>query len=259
MTDEKSPSIAAGLINSRFPWKLPRLDFEFAKYSFKTTVKQWKSHLDRARQGDAETQWEVAEKYFDGCKDRAGRIVVKRSMRKGIEWLRRAAENGSAPAQSHLGVLLGDGNGMTENPREALVWLKRAFRGGGDSYVAVNIAVTYRQIGNLRHAVRWFRKSVALGDDGALIQLGIHYFWGRGVRTNAAAAVRYFRKATTGKDLCEFERDDAFFFLGIAYLEGRGVKLSIPTARRMLKRANVDNDHPAARSLLATLGASQNS
>ena len=258
MTVGKSPSVAASVFDSRFPWKLPRLDFEFAKYPYKMTVKEWKSYRDRARQGDAEAQWEVAGRYFDGCKDRSGRIVVKRSMRKGIEWLRRAAENGSAPAQCHLGVLLGDGNGMTENPREALVWLKRAFR-GGDSYVAVNIAITYREIGNLRHAVRWFRKSVALGDDGALIQLGIHCFWGRGVRANAAAAVRYFRKATTGKNLWEFERDDAFFFLGIAYLEGRGVKLSIPTARRMLKRANVDNDHPAARSLLATLGASRNS
>src|ERR1035441_4863891 len=147
---------------------------------------------------------------------------------------------------------------MTRNPREALVWLKRAFR-GGDSCAPVNIAVTYRETGNLRHAVRWFRKSVALGDDGALIQLGIHCFWGRGVRTNAAAAVRYFRKAAIGKNISEAERDDAFFFLGKAYLEGRGVKLSIPTARRMLKRANVDNDHPAARSLLATLGASRNS
>jgi TPR repeat protein len=88
---------------------------------------------------------------------------------------------------------------------------------------------------------------------GALVQLGIHYYWGKGVRKNPIAAIRCFRKATKGKDMCEFERDDAFFYLGIAYLEGKGVTVSIPRARKLLQRANVDNDHPAARRALQGL------
>jgi TPR repeat protein len=151
-----------------------------------------------------------------------------------------------------LGVLLGDMERTDRNPREALVWLKRAFH-AGDSCAASNIAITYRQGGNFRKAVHWFRTSVASGDDDALIELGIHYYWGKGVRKNSAAAVRCFRKATRGKNICEAGRDDAFFYLGIAYLEGKGVRASIPTARKLLKRANVDNDHPAALSVLREL------
>ncbi|MBZ5679652.1 MAG: hypothetical protein LAO24_06070 [Acidobacteriia bacterium] len=95
--------------------------------------------------------------------------------------------------------------------------------------------------------------SVALGDDDALIQLGIHYYWGKGVRKNPIAAVRCFRKATKGKNICEAGRDEAFFYLGIAYLEGKGVRASIPTARKLLQRANVDDDHPAAHGVLQEL------
>jgi TPR repeat protein len=62
-----------------------------------------------------------------------------------------------------------------------------------------------------------------------------------------------FRKATKGKNICESGRDDAFFYLGIAYLEGKGVRASIPAARKLFQRANVDNDHPAARSILLEL------
>jgi len=44
-----------------------------------------------------------------------------------------------------------------------------------------------------------------------------------------------------------------FFYLGIAYLEGKGVRASIPTARKLFQRANIDNDHPAAHSVLQEL------
>jgi hypothetical protein len=151
-----------------------------------------------------------------------------------------------------LGVLLGDREHADKNLREALVWLERAFR-AGDSCAANNIAITHRQNGDFKKAVQWFRKSIASGDDDAFIQLGIHHYWGKGVRKDPIAAVRCFRKAAKGKNICEAGMDDAFFYLGIAHLEGKGVKASIPTARKLLQRANIDNDHPAAHSVLQEL------
>jgi len=216
------------VIDPRFPWKLPRIDREFPPYPFRMSIAKWRTLVARAKHGDAQAEWEVAECYQDGCKDKAGKILVRRSARKAIEYLRRAAEHGCAPAQCTLGVLLGDMERAGRNPREALVWLKRAFH-AGVSCAASNIAITHRQAGNFRKAVHWFRTSVASGDDDALIQLGIHYYWGKGVRKNSTAAVRYFRKATRGKNICEAGRDDAFFYLGIAYLEGKGVRASILT------------------------------
>jgi TPR repeat protein len=240
------------VIDRKSPWKLPRVDGGFPPYPYRMSLSQWQALLDKAKQGNAEAEWEVAGRYDDGCKDKKGRILVRRSAQKTAGWLRRAAEHGCAPAQCHWGVLLSDKESLGNNPREALLWLEKAFI-AGVSIAATNIAVTHRQRGNFRKAVQWFRKSVATGDDDALIQLGIHYYWGKGVRKNPTAAVRCFRKATKGKNICEAGRDDAFFYLGIAYLEGKGVTQSIPTARKLLQRANIDSDHPAAHRALQKL------
>ncbi len=240
------------VVDSRFPWTLPRANGEFPPYPFRMSVTEWKALLAKAKQRNPEAEWGVAERFEDGCKDKKGKILVRRSARKAAEWLRRAAQHGCASAQNNLGVRLGDREYADSNPREALVWLERAFR-AGESFAASNIAITHRQNGNLRKAVQWFRKSVASGDDDALIELGIHYYWGKGVRKNPTAAVRCFRKATKGKNICEAGRDDAFFYLGIAYLEGKGVKASIHTARKLFQRANLDNDHPAAYRALKEL------
>ena len=184
------------------------------------------------------------------CKDRRGRVLVRISNRKAAEWYRRSADHGCGSAQNTLGVILGDGYGVERNAREALLWLKRAFRAGDTSCAANNIAVTYRENGHLRQAVRWFRKIDSSHDDSTLIQLGIHSYWGKGVRTDHREAVRLFRRAIRGKNLSECDRDDANFYLAIAYLEGKGVKKSPRTAWKHLERANRDNDHLAAQRLL---------
>jgi TPR repeat protein len=214
---------------------------------------EWKNLLSKANAGDAEAEWRVAELYSDGCKDRRGRILIRPSNRKAVEWLRRSAEHGYGSAQNTLGVILGGNYGVEKNVREALLWLKRAFRGGDTTSAANNVAVTYRENGNLRQAVRWFRRVDASRDDAFLIQLGIHSYWGKGVRTDHRAAVRYLRKAIRGKNMSECDRDDANFYLGIAYLEGKGVRKSLRLAQKYFERANRDNDHLAAQRLLKQL------
>jgi hypothetical protein len=151
-----------------------------------------------------------------------------------------------------LGTLLGDGKGVRRNLEEALFWLRKAFR-AGDSCAAHNIAITYRENGDLETAFKWFRRAAEAGDGDALIQLGIHYYWGKGVRRNPRAAVRCFRAATRVKYISGMGRDDAFFFLGIASLEGRGVQASIRNAKKFFKRANIDSDHVAADRMLSKL------
>ena len=214
---------------------------------------EWRSLLAKAEGGDAEAEWRVAELYDDGCKDMRGRVLVRVSNRKAVEWFRRSAEHGCGSAQVNLGVILGDDYGVEKNVREALLWLKRAFRGGDSGCAPNNIAVTYRENGNFRQAVRWFRKIDTSHDDGILVQLGIHSYWGKGVRTDHRAAVRYFRKAIRGKNIWGFDLDDANFYLAIAYLEGKGVRKSLKMAQKHLELANRDNDHLAAQRLLKQL------
>jgi TPR repeat protein len=214
---------------------------------------EWKNLLAKAKGGDAEAEFGVATNYDDGCKDERGRILVRVSNRKAAEWYRRSAEHGYGSAQNALGVILGDGRGVEKNVREALLWLKRAFRGGDTGCAANNIAITYRENGNFRQAVRWFRKTDASSDDSVLVQLGVHSYWGKGLRTDHQAAVRCFRKVIRGKDIWGWGLDDANFYLAIAYLEGKGVRQSIRMAQKHLERANRDNDHLAAQRLLKQL------
>lgn len=242
------------VIDSESPWKVTQRDWNCPVYAYKMSASKWQALLSRAKRGDPEAEWEVAGRYEDGCKNRDGEVLVRRSRRKAAQWVRRAAEHGLSAAQNMLGVALSNGDGVRKDVDEALLWLRKAFH-AGDLCAGQNIAITYREIGDLRTAVKWFRKSADAGDGDAQVQLGIHYYWGKGVRKNPKAAIRCFRMASRAKFISEGGRDDAFFLLGVAYSEGEGVRASIPSARRLFERANVDNDHPAARKMLLHLEA----
>jgi uncharacterized protein len=241
------------VIDPKRPWSLPRGGTGFPAYLYTKTKVDWDAVCAKASAGNAEAEFDVATCYDDGCKDSRGRILVRCSASRALAWYRRAAGHGSVSAQNTLGVILGGNYGVKRNARRALFWLKKAFRGGETRCAANNIAITHRESGNFRLAVRWFRAAVAEGDDGDLVQLGIHLYWGKGVRTGHAEAVRCFRKATHGKYISEWERDDAFFYLGIAYAEGKGARKSLALARKCFERANKDNDHLAAQRLLKKL------
>jgi TPR repeat protein len=251
MTERRAPNTDCTVIDSESPWKVTLRDWNWP-YGYETSAVEWRSLLAQAENGDREAEWGVADRYADGCKDKRGKVIVRRSPAKAAQWFRRAAEHGSGPAQNNLGILLSNGTGVRKNVEESLMWLRRAIR-AGDSCARHNIAITYRENGDFKTAVKWFRKAAEADDADALIQLGIHYYWGKGVRKNPGAAVQCFRTATKAKNISGFGRDDAFFFLGIAYHEGRGVRASMPSARRFLKRANVDGDHVPADKMLRKL------
>ncbi|HEY0702029.1 MAG TPA: tetratricopeptide repeat protein [Candidatus Acidoferrales bacterium] len=251
MAQLQSPRTGNPAVDPKSPWKITLRDWDWS-YGYKSSPSAWRRLLARARQGDPEAEWEVAERYADGSKDLRGNILVKRSTARATPWFRRAAEHGSVPAQNTLGVLLSSGKSAGKNVEEALRWFKKAFR-AGEQAAAQNIAITYRENGDFKSAVQWLQKAVRAGDGDAYVQLGIHYYWGKGVSSNPKAAVRCFRAAIKAKNISGAGRDDAFFFLGIAYQEGRGVSRSTLNAKKFLKQANVDGDHPPARAMLETL------
>jgi TPR repeat protein len=64
------------------------------------SAEEWKALLALAKQGNPEAEWGVAGCFEDGCKDKKGKILVRRSARKSAEWLRRAAEHGCTPLKT---------------------------------------------------------------------------------------------------------------------------------------------------------------
>lgn len=102
---------------------------------------------------------------------------------------------GNADGQNSLGVCLTDGKGTKHDEGEALKWFKRALR-QGNACASNNIACGYRDRGDNRRALYWYERAAAeSGDRDALVEVGIRYCDGLGVRRNPAYGVLCFRQA----------------------------------------------------------------
>lgn len=227
---------------------------------------QWNSLVQRLRQnaeaGDSNAQWELGSWLEEGLVDRRGTVVIAPDRRAAIRWYRRSAELGNPAGQNNLGVCLSDAKGAERNDAEALKWFKRALR-QGESCAANNIACIYRDRGDHRRALQWYKKAVGSGDADALVEVGIRYYTGQGVRRDSVYAVQCFRKAIRSKrqNISEAGREKAMFRLGLAYFEGCGVKQSYRKALEWLLKANTGDDFPDARVAIKMIrsGADQKS
>jgi TPR repeat protein len=166
--------------------------------------------------------------------------------------VRKSAIGGNSAGQVHFGVCLCGGRGVRRNEAEALRWFKRAYS-QNDLCAASNIASIYRDRGNNRRAIFWYRRAVALGDGDALVEVGRAYYNGVGVKRDPKRAVRCFRQAIKSKMITQAGREDAMFHLGVAFHEGRGVKKSDARAIRWLSKANQDGDHADASEVTETI------
>jgi len=216
------------------------------------TRQQWDDLMRRAEAGDAEAQWEVGSWLEDGITSSDGTVVVRRNTSLAVRWYRRSAEAGNASAQVNLGNCLSTGRSARRNDAEALRWYKRALR-QGSAIAPRNIATVYRDHGNLRRAMFWYKRAVACGDGDALAEVGERLYMGIGVRRDADEAVICFRKAIASKNITQAGREDAMFRLGVAYHEGQGVRQSMSLALKWLSLSNRDGDRPEAEALIITL------
>jgi TPR repeat protein len=99
--------------------------------------------LDRAQQGDAEAQYDLAKNL------ETGRIGLKRDMVQAEHWYRAAAEQGDPFAQAGLAILYQFGKGVKADPVEACMWYTLAAagtRGGDHDSIAEMLANLTQQI-----------------------------------------------------------------------------------------------------------------
>ena len=95
----------------------------------------------------------------------------------------------------------------------------------------VDKAVTAYQKQNYDDALKLAQPLAHAGDARAQSLLGTLYYRGRGVRADAAEAVRWFRAAADGGDPA------AGFYLGVMFAEGRGVPQDYEQAAVWYRRA----------------------
>lgn len=135
-------------------------------------------------------------------------------------WYRKAAEQGNAEAQSSLGFACRYGLDVPQDDAEAIHWWRKAAEqnyGGAQYWLGVAYQDGKGVPQDDAEAVQWFRKAAEQGHLTAHYSLGVACFVGRGVPQDEAQAIQWFRKAA------EEGQADAQYRLGYAYSTGRGV------------------------------------
>lgn len=101
------------------------------------------------------------------------------------------------------------GLGVAVDKNRAMQFYKRAWRRGDWWAAPNNIAILYRERGNLRTMFQWFNRAAAKGDGSAHLDLAKCYLEGTGVRRNTQSALRCLAFAVESEHISEAEREEA--------------------------------------------------
>jgi len=186
-------------------------------------------------QGDAEAQYELGRRYYDG-------EGVAKDTLEAVKWFRKAADQGHAFAQTGLGRCYRDGLGVKKDAIEAMKWFRKAAE-QGDAFCQTSLGNCYRVGEGVAkddvEAVKWYRKAAEQGHAYAQYNLGISYANGGGVAKDQVEAVKWYRKAA------DQGLASAQFNLGYCYGNGEGVAKDQVEAVKWFRKAS-DQGHAVA-------------
>jgi TPR repeat protein len=117
----------------------------------------------RDKMPDAERMFFEAEQFEE-----------KGDFRNAFKRLLAGAQLGDAGSQLNLGNFYAWGRGVRRDLKKAAYWYKKAYRNGYDTG-AFNLAIDRRNEGNVRSAVIWFKKAVAMNSGEACVELAKIY------------------------------------------------------------------------------------
>jgi len=204
-------------------------------------IEAFRKKLKAARQGDVDSQYEVAQMY------RLGNGVVQ-DKAEAVWWYRKAADQGHAEAQSDLGVMYSTGEGVWSHATESLrLHQTAAKKGVAQSTCAMGMLYESGRglTQDYAEAIRRYRKAADQGYALAQMRLGHLYRVGRGVRRDSeqandlyGKAKDFYREAAANGDL--FAQN----ILGMTFLKGWGTpkdyNMAIAWFRVAAKRGHAD-------------------
>ncbi|MBS0346826.1 MAG: sel1 repeat family protein [Proteobacteria bacterium] len=163
---------------------------------------------------------------------------------KGLQWLRRAAEDGDVEARFQLGKLYSAGaTGIPADPARAFAWFSAAGK-SGHAGAAYYLGIAWRDGYGVKtdhaEAARWLRRAADSGIAAAQFLLANAYREGDGVPRDNAAALRLYAAAA------EQDHPEACQTLAMAYLNGElGLQRDEEEGRHYLMEAAHALKHPA--------------
>ena len=170
---------------------------------------------------------------------------------QAVHWYRRAADQGYAPAQDNLGRMYQNGRGVPQDDAQAVSWYRRA-ADQDEANAQNNLGAMYQMgrgvLRDYTQAVHWYRRAADQGYAPAQDNLGRMYQNGRGVPQDDAQAVSWYRRAA------DQGHARAQANLGWMYANGRGVPQDDTQAVSWYRRA-ADQGHARAQRHLGWMYA----
>jgi uncharacterized protein len=200
------------------------------------------SHGMPAKDDHESARWyrKAAEQGCAVCQDHLGWLYilgqgVSKDESEAMKWLVKAAEQGDLGAQQSLGVFHRVGiAGSQPNYVEASKWFRKAAE-QGDASAEHGLGGCYLDRESVLHdsgeAVKWFRRSAEQGNAPAQNSLGECYYDGAGVSQEYVEAVKWFRKAAEQGDA------NANYNLSRCFKAGNGVSKNAAEALGWLRKA----------------------
>lgn len=91
-----------------------------------------------------------------------------------FELFLKAAAQGDLSAMTRVACMYGDGEGTTRDYEKSIEWDLKAAEAGSETSM-LNLAITYRALGDIRSAKEWFEKSLDAGNGEAALCLAKLY------------------------------------------------------------------------------------
>ncbi|WP_339133399.1 MAG: tetratricopeptide repeat protein [Candidatus Electrothrix sp. GW3-4] len=128
---------------------------------------------------------------------------------KAFELFNKAARMGDDSSMSRIALMYYSGDGVDVDIETSIEWDKKAVEAGSFTSL-LNLAVTYRALGDIKKAKYWFEKSLAAGNGEAALQLAKLYM----VSDKEVETVRkYLRIAIEHDNMYEESVDEAKLLL----------------------------------------------
>jgi TPR repeat protein len=183
--------------------------------------------LQAAEAGDPAAQYTVSMEYFRGKH-------LAKNPTKALEWLKRSAENGYAPAYRVLGGIYANGSyGIARDNVRAGKWL--ALAKDQNKATALDVAEMYLEgrgvYRDVDRAIEYYNELAQQYVAEAHLKLGQIYTYGPPLTPNYALAEEHFQMAET------LGSAEAAYHLGLMRLNGHGQAANRAAAQNMFELA----------------------
>lgn len=178
-------------------------------------------------------------------------LGLEKDEKTALKLFKRAAKLGNPAAQYNLGMAYACGYyGVTPDRETALYWLKKSVKGENPMaclQVGLYYYYTVKTEAAYKKAFELFTDAYNFGEEEAIINIGLCYLQGNGVKEDKKEAVKCFRTAAE-----KYSSGVAYHNLGICYENGFGVRKDYKKAIEMYGKA-VENGEKAGLAAIKDL------